>query len=178
MVYMSWGFYIFLIVLLIFYYLLPLKFRWWVLLIGSFGFFYCLDKEGIGSILFSILVSYLLGLLLHYFCNSSNQRFGEVKRDFKCKLCLLVAIVLVAVPFLVTKNINFFLREWLRKARYDNLIVPLGISFYTLQMVSYLVDIYKGKITPQKNLFKYALFVLFFPQIVQGPIPRYEQLGI
>lgn len=57
------------------------------------------------------------------------------------------------------------------------LIVPLGISFFTLQTISYHIDIYDGKITPQKNIFKYFLFISFFPQIVQGPIPRYQDLA-
>ncbi|MBP3784353.1 MAG: MBOAT family protein [Butyrivibrio sp.] len=56
-------------------------------------------------------------------------------------------------------------------------IVPVGLSFYTLQMVAYLVDIYKGKVTAQRNIFKFALFASFFPQIIQGPIPRYEALS-
>ena len=57
------------------------------------------------------------------------------------------------------------------------LTLPLGISFYTFQSVSYVVDVYRGKHEPQKNFFKYALFVSFFPQLLQGPIGRYERLG-
>lgn len=177
MIYISWEFYFFVIVLLVLYYLLPLRFRWWILLIGSLGFFYWIDQEGTWVFLFTILVSYLMGLFLHYLCGISTQQFAERKHDFKCKLCLFAAILIIAIPLLVTKNINFVLREWIHTAEFTNLIVPLGISFYTLQMISYLVDIYKGKIEPQRNVLKYALFVSFFPQIVQGPIPRYEQLG-
>ena len=57
-----------------------------------------------------------------------------------------------------------------------NILMPMGISFYTLQVVAYCVDVYKGKTEAQGNFFKYLLFVSFFPQILQGPIPRYEQL--
>jgi len=59
----------------------------------------------------------------------------------------------------------------------DTFIAPLGLSFFTLQILAYLSDIYSGKIYPQKNFFKYALFISFFPQILQGPIPRYRQLA-
>lgn len=177
MIYVSWEFYFFVTLLLILYYLLPLKFRWWILLIGSLGFFYWIDAEGTGVFLITILFSYLMGLLLHSLCNCTEHSSSAAKRDFKCKLCLLIAILIIIAPLLVIKNINFILREWMHKPEYDNLIVPLGISFYTLQMISYLVDIYQSKIVPQKNLLKYALFISFFPQIVQGPIPRYEQLG-
>ncbi|MDY6308768.1 MAG: MBOAT family protein, partial [Oribacterium sp.] len=53
----------------------------------------------------------------------------------------------------------------------------MGVSFYSLQMISYLADIYSGKVTPQSNVLKYALFISFFPQLIQGPIPRYHDLS-
>ena len=56
------------------------------------------------------------------------------------------------------------------------LIVPLGLSFYSLQIYSYLFDVYEGKISPQRNFFKYFLFISYFPHIMQGPIPRYKDL--
>ena len=58
-----------------------------------------------------------------------------------------------------------------------NLTLPLGISFYTFQSISYVVDVYRGKHKAQGNFFKHALFVSFFPQLLQGPIGRYERLG-
>jgi D-alanyl-lipoteichoic acid acyltransferase DltB (MBOAT superfamily) len=58
------------------------------------------------------------------------------------------------------------------------ILLPVGISFYTLQSIAYMADVHKGRIEPQKNFFKYLLFITFFPQILQGPIPRYEELGI
>lgn len=59
----------------------------------------------------------------------------------------------------------------------DSWLLTVGISYYSLQMVAYLVDVYKAKIEPQKNIFKYILFIIFFPQVIQGPIPRFGQLG-
>lgn len=56
------------------------------------------------------------------------------------------------------------------------LLLPLGISFYTFQSMGYLLDVYNGKYAPQKNLARFALFVSFFPQLIQGPIGRYDQL--
>ncbi|MBQ6523642.1 MAG: MBOAT family protein, partial [Atopobiaceae bacterium] len=58
-----------------------------------------------------------------------------------------------------------------------NLLLPLGISFYTLQAIAYLVDIYRGKVQADRNPAKFMLFMSFFPQIVQGPIPRHSQLA-
>ena len=57
------------------------------------------------------------------------------------------------------------------------LIMPLGISFFTFQILSYLIDVYKGKVKAQKNFLKYLLYISFFPSVVQGPIPRYADLG-
>lgn len=58
-----------------------------------------------------------------------------------------------------------------------NIILPLGISFYTFQSISYIIDVYQGKYSAEKNLFKYALFVSFFPQLLQGPIGRFDRLA-
>ena len=76
-------------------------------------------------------------------------------------------------------NINGILSAFGSRGRLSvlKLTLPLGISFYTFQSVSYVVDVYRGKHEPQKNFFKYALFVSFFPQLLQGPIGRYERLG-
>ena len=76
-------------------------------------------------------------------------------------------------------NINGILSAFGSSERLSvlKLTLPLGISFYTFQSVSYVVDVYRGKHEPQKNFFKYALFVSFFPQLLQGPIGRYERLG-
>lgn len=175
MIYVSCGFYFFIAVLLMLYYLFPLKYRWFVLLIGSIAFFYKVDKKGFFVFLITILVTYFMGLFLGSL-RIPHYRNGDSRKDgFKYKLCLFICIFMVALPLLVTKNANFVF-DLMHKPRYTNWIVPLGISFYTLQIISYLIDVYQGKISPQKNFFKYALFVSFFPQIIQGPIPRYEQL--
>ncbi len=57
------------------------------------------------------------------------------------------------------------------------LLLPLGISFYTFQSMGYLIDVYRGKYAPDRNPFRFALFVSFFPQILQGPIGRYDRLA-
>ena len=76
---------------------------------------------------------------------------------------------------LAIKEGNLIIQRFLGKDGWS-FFAPLGLSFFTVQMVGYLVDIYKGKIEPQKNPLKYMLFVSFFPQMIQGPIPRYQQL--
>lgn len=163
MIYTSFRFYLFVILLLITYYIIPLKYRWTTLLIGNGLFYWLFYKTGWWILTATIIVSWIMAI-----CISGSQ--GKRKRRF-----LFEGILLVIVPWFVIKNGNFLLHDLMNRQEIF-WVVPLGISFYTLQVISYLVDVYKGKIEPQKNPAKYALFVSFFPQLVQGPIPRYEQL--
>ena len=107
-----------------------------------------------------------------------KDRSSASARIFNCSIISAskVDVYKRQVPLVVTKNGDFVLKSLLHRKSYP-WIVPVGMSFYTLQMISYLVDIFRGKIKAQRNLGKFALFVTFFPQVVQGPIPRYEQLG-
>lgn len=145
---------------------MPLRLRWVVLLAGSAAFYILLSGEGFPVLLFTLLLSYGAGLLLAFLKERTK------KPVLLQRIVLAVSIFLVMAPWFVIKNGSFLLghTNW-------GLIVPLGISFYTLQIVSYLADVHSGRISVQKNPARYALFVLFFPQIVQGPIPRYAQLA-
>lgn len=147
------------------YYLLPLKFRWLALLAESLTFYYIAASGGRKIFLALMLISYLGGLLL--------EKLSE-KKTAK-KFCLFFALLLIGAPLLAVKEGNFLIQSFLRKDGWS-FFAPMGLSFFTIQMISYLVDIYYGKIKAQKNPLKYALFVSFFPQIIQGPIPRYQQL--
>jgi D-alanyl-lipoteichoic acid acyltransferase DltB (MBOAT superfamily) len=93
------------------------------------------------------------------------------------KMLLIVSNIMVVFPLLIIKEVPFFYDAVLHKENPVWLIIPIGISFYTLQLISYNVDLYRGDIVPEKNYFKFLLFVSFFPQIIQGPIPRYSQLA-
>ncbi len=163
MTYISLGFYLLVLLILILYYAMPLRFRWVVLLIGSITFYYLACREGCLLLFVTALMSYALAVELQ----SLREKYAASRRGLQ-RLILLLALLPVLLPWLIVKNGNFTGLVW---------AVPLGISFYTLQTVSYLVDVYRGRTAAQKNPAKYLLFVLFFPQIVQGPIPRYEQLS-
>lgn len=167
MAYVSVEFYVLLIFVLILYYIMPQRFKWMVLLAGSIVFYIVWSADGFILLLITALLSYSMGMLISYL----RKRYGETNR-FLQRGVLLFSFLCVIFPWFLLKNGNFAFglssSEW---------IVPLGISFYTLQIVSYLSDVYTGKINVQKNPAKYALFIWFFPQIVQGPIPRYAQLA-
>ena len=159
--FLSLTFAVFFIISLICYYAVPKKMRWGVLLISSLIFYVWSVPYLIIYLLFSAVTTYAYG------------RWVEKHRAHgKGMLTLVIAAnlaVLLFVKFYPLCEVKLGLPAL-------NILMPMGISFYTLQVVAYCADVYKGKNQAQGNFFKYLLFVSFFPQILQGPIPRYEQL--
>ena len=168
--YTSFAFYLFVPLLLVVYCVFPKKYRWIVLLAGSVWFYYraCRDYKAIGLFASTIVVSYLSGLLI--------SRLRNAGRAALARVVVTLGIVLSAFPLVFTKILGGWL-SGVAGGLAASLIVPLGLAFYTLQIVSYQVDVYKGVCEAERNFFKYALYVTFFPQIIQGPIPRYQQLA-
>lgn len=158
-------------VILLIYYKIPRKFRWGLLLVGSVVFYAAVDWKMLFLIAVSILGSYVTALKLEH-------------ADAKKKKILLTGCIgiLLAVLFLF-KYFNFFI-ESVNAILYLsgigtvslvlNLTVPLGLSYYTFKLISYVVDVSKGKIPAEKHLGYFALYVSFFPQILCGPIERAE----
>lgn len=140
------------------YYTIPGRFRWYSLLAGSLCFYYFCAGAKIIFLLGIAAISYSMAFLIE---KKKAEPFG--------KLILSAAVAAVLLPF------SFFKFGIGEKVFGSYLISPLGLSFFSLQIISYVVDVYRGKILPQKNFLKYLLFVSFFPQIIQGPICRYEQ---
>lgn len=166
MTFISMSFVLFLIIVLLLFYIAPVKSRWRVLLGASLLFYYQWCREAFPIFLATILVSYCMGRMIGFFVDADKK---------KRRLTLAFSIILAVVPLFVIKEGNFILFKLQRSE--INIIVPLGISFYTLQIVSYLVDIFNQEIKPETNVFRYALYISYFPQIIQGPIPRYRQLA-
>lgn len=162
MIFLSLSFYIAVIALLLLYYLLPPRLRWMVLLAGSLGIYFCFSGKGIIILAVGIFASYCSGMLIHAIRERHCPGIWE-------KVCLAAGIIIVMAPLFVVKRGYFA----------QNSAFPwqtIGIAYYTLQMIGYMVDVYRREAAPEKNLAKYALFISFFPQIVQGPIARYGQL--
>ena len=168
MAYLSLKFYVFVGILLGVYYILPLRYRGWVLLAGSLGFYGRVSKESWWVMGVVLAASFFMGMLLE---DGRGRGTGRGKR-----LAAAAAVGIAAVPLIVVKNGNFLLHVLADKGPVD-WIVPIGMSFYTLQIISYVVDVSRGTIRAERNPGKYALFICFFPQIIQGPIPRYGQLA-
>lgn len=177
----------------VFYNLFPKKIRPFVLLFISLIFFYLISFKLIICLLLTIISIYISALLISKINkkkelileNIAVEEKKEVKSKYQSKKRLvLIGCLLFNVGFLfVFKYLKFFTINTnyimdLLSFKYQfavlKLVAPIGISFYTLQALSYLFDVYNGKIEADKNIFKVALFVSFFPQIMEGPIARYS----
>ncbi len=159
--FLSLTFAVFFIISVICYYAVPKKLRWGVLLVSSILFYVWSVPYLIGYLLFSAATTFLYGKWVE-----------KHKEHGKAVLALVIAANLAVLLF-----VKFYpLCEVKLNFPALNFLAPMGISFYTLQVIAYCVDVYKGKTEAQSNFFKYLLFVSFFPQILQGPIPRYNQL--
>jgi len=160
--YISFNFYLLLIISLFLYYLFPRKHRWVILLLSSLTFYYFACGKRL-----DVIVVFAAGIFVSY---GFSLLTGKIRSPF----VLAISIISALIPFLYVRT--GLLWKSLTEGGNFNLIIPLGVSFYTLQIIAYLVDIYRGKVKVQKNPLKYALFISFFPQIIQGPIPRYKEL--
>lgn len=169
MTFVSPEYYFFLFGLLLLYYLFPLKYRWLVLLAGNFFFYWIAGKGGRRMFLALVLLSYLLGIVIEKTRQKSSSLFLR-------RAVLVGALILVGIPLFTIKECNYLIQRYLHHSGWI-FAVPLGLSFFTVQIAAYFVDLYYDRVVAEKNPLKYALFLSFFPQIVQGPIPRYQQLA-
>lgn len=184
----------FLPVCLLVYILSPAKSKKYVLLLTSYLFF-CLISGGlVVYLILSTLAAFAAGCILDKIKNQRDvavkliekEQRKQVKAKFqkKSKSVLCISVILHIGLLLILKYSDFFLvnvNNALNLAGFSfrfvipRLLVPIGISFFSLQIVSYLVDVYRGTANAEKNIFKLALFISFFPQIIEGPICRYSQ---
>lgn len=155
--------YYFLPMLLIAYYILPRKSRNIILLIFSLLFYFYEERNIV--LVISCIANYFLGMLI-----------GKDKN----KLYLTLGIIGNIAMLGVYKYSNFFIENINNitnaNLTYLSIILPLGISFFTFQNISYLVDVYRGDTKPQKNILKYATYITLFPQLIAGPIVRYKDV--
>lgn len=194
----SLSFLIFFVVIAVVYYLpLVRKFQWVILLIASYVFYLSFGIRSICWLLITTLITYLsarrLGNLrkeldsIGELGNESPENIREYKEQNKRKrnrvillhvVCNVGLLILLKYSDFLISNINRALGQFhLSQVPMLSFIVPLGISYYTLQSIGYVVDVSKGKVKYEKNLCKTALFLSFFPQMTQGPIGRFGHLA-
>lgn len=174
MLFNSYQFLIFFPIVVFLYFIIPRKTRYIWLLITSYYFYMSWNPQYAILIAISTITTYLSGLLLDK-CAETRHKKWIVAGSFGINLAIL--IIFKYSDFMI-QNVNALLARTgfsLIEKPFD-IILPVGISFYTFQALSYTVDIYRGEIKAERNLLKYALFVSFFPQLVAGPIERSKRL--
>ena len=165
----------------IFYYIVPVRIRWLILLAFS-CYFYC--TWGYASFLIMLLTAFAawfaalrIGKRYLKLDKELKQYAGEDKewKRNKKTACrkgsrrwLAAAVLLLLMPLVGVKYLTL---------RSFSIIVPLGISYYTLSLIAYLADVYWRKVKPETNLIRFLLFVSFFPKILQGPIVKYQDIS-
>ena len=170
MLFNSFHFLIFLPVVAVIYYILPKKVRYIWLLAASYYFYMQWNPVYVLLLLGTTLVTYAGALAIEKTSKIRTKRIVLITALTANLLMLayfkymnmLMSLAASLAKFFGTKDISFSF----------NILLPVGISFFTLQALGYLIDVYRGDIYAEKNVFRYALFVSFFPQLVAGPIER------
>ena len=174
MLFNSLQFAVFLPIVFLLYWMIPTKYRWIVLLLSSVYFYMSFNAKTIFLILMTTLISYASALMM------SKQQ------DTKKKKMILIGTTFVCLGVLfLFKYLNFFFDTLTALFSIVSipihpmtvtLMLPVGISFYTFQTLSYVMDVYHGKIEPERHFGVYAAYISFFPAISSGPIERAANL--
>lgn len=181
MIFNSLQFLIFLPVVLLINYILPKKIRYIWLLLASYFFYMCWNAKYALLLFGSTFVTYLSGLLM----DKVARKYEEADAVKRKKWIVAGSFILNLSILAFFKYANFFMNSLASAARvahielslpYIDVLLPVGISFYIFQALSYTMDVYRGDIYAEKNFARYALFVSFFPQLVAGPIERSKNL--
>lgn len=174
MLFNSFSFLLFFPIVTALYFVLPHRFRWFMLLLSSCVFYMFFIPEYILILLFTIVIDYYAGILIHRQTNAADRK--------KFLIVSLVANIGVLALF---KYYNFFgtnLNELAHRIGWNynipllEIVLPIGLSFHTFQAMSYTIEVYRGKQLPEKHFGIYALYVMYYPQLVAGPIERPQNL--
>ncbi len=182
MVFNSMDFLLFFPIVIIVYFVFPVRIRYIWLLLSSYYFYMCWNPKYIILILFSTIVTYVTGRVIELIKRSQNS---DLIKRYLLNCCIAISCMLNLAMLFYFKYLGFAIFSINRVISIVNLhisvtipdvILPVGISFYTFQVLGYIVDVYRDEIKAEKNFLKYALFVSFFPQLVAGPIERSKNL--
>lgn len=162
----------FLPIVLLGYFLLPRKFRNLFLLLFSLFFYAWGEPTYIALMLFSIVVNYLGGIFVDKYIAKGSKKGA--------KTALIISMVVDIGLLGVFKYTGFFLENVNAIMKTDlvlSIVLPIGISFYTFQMMSYVIDVYRGDTEVQKNIVNFGCYVSLFPQLIAGPIVQYKTVA-
>jgi D-alanyl-lipoteichoic acid acyltransferase DltB (MBOAT superfamily) len=200
MLFTSYSFIIFIALLFLIYYIIPKKYQWMLLLGASYLFYSFAGVKYLLYILLTTISTYVVSRKISnlqqiqskYLLQRKGDLSREEKKAYKASIkskqwkWLLVCLFLNFGVLAVIKYTNFAIANinYISKAigtgrqlSFWKIALPMGISFYIFQTMGYIIDVYRGKYPAERNIFKLALFVSFFPQLVQGPISRFDDLS-
>lgn len=171
----SLSFFVFLILSVIVYYIFPKKLRWIILLVSSIIFFlYSCSCMLLGYMLFGVITTYIGARLIEKIKNQKGKR-----------IILLITLISIIGELAILKYINIIpgtinafssIFNININMKTFNLLAPLGISYYTLSLTAYTVDVYRTTSNAEKNIFKHLLFTCYYPLMISGPVVRYEEM--
>ena len=173
MTFNSWSFFLFFPTVTTLYFAIPNRWRWLLLLVASCAFYMAFIPAYILILLFTIAVDYVAGILI-------EQSSGQRRRVWL--ICSLIANIGMLAVFKYGNfaNANLAIIARLLDLRYPakviQIILPIGLSFHTFQAMSYTIEVYRGHQRAERHLGIYALYVMFYPQLVAGPIERPQNL--
>lgn len=174
MLFNSLSYAIFLPIVFILYWLLPHKYRWILLFIASYYFYMSWNVKYVVLILFTTFVSYIAAILIE---KQDSKKKKKMVLAFTAILCLGVLFFFKYFNFVSESIVNLFSLFSIKLQPITlKLLLPVGISFYTFQTLSYVIDVYRGDVKAEKHFGYYATFISFFPQLVAGPIERTSNL--
>lgn len=159
MSFVSISFIIFLLIIILCYYIVPVRFQYLILLLGSICFYFIFSIQAFAFLLGSTVIAFAGAI---YLARAPKEWLRRCTVAFVIGLNIFLLIGLKYFSF------------WTDKSSF---VVPLGISFYTLSLVGYMIDISRNKYDPEKNFLYFLLYTSYFPHILQGPIARYDKLG-
>ena len=155
--------YYFLPLVLIVYFIVPKKYKNLILFIFSLIFYFYGEPKYIFLMILEILIAYIGAILID---------------KYKSKKILIITIFIHITLLIIFKYTSFLITNinniFNTNFKLLNIALPIGISFYTFQIISYIIDVYKGKVKVQKSFLKLATYISLFPQLIAGPIVRYE----
>ncbi|SCW37079.1 alginate O-acetyltransferase complex protein AlgI [Eubacterium ruminantium] len=164
--------YVFLPAVLLLYFIAPRKIRNLILLMTSLIFYGWGEPKYIIVMVVSIIVGYIFGRL--------TGSFKKKSKDKTAKLCVVLSTIVNLGILIFFKYTDFFISNINKVGGFGikllDLALPLGISFYTFQILSYSIDVYRGEVEPQKNIIDLAAYITLFPQLIAGPIVRYQTI--
>lgn len=193
----SLQFLAFIAILVLIYKIMPKKIKWAILLVASYLFFFLNSTKLIIFIIITTIIVYLSAIFIGNVDENTKKKLENLedkdlkkkikKKALKYKKAIVTISILLNLGILIVLKYSSFIGENINSLLnilkinvnlpLTKFILPLGISYYTLQAISYVVDVYRQKISPDKNFGRVALFLSFFPQMVEGPIGRYDKLA-